>query len=92
MTNMTCDKYEVRPPVPQKIVQHCPKDLTAGWKDLARMCLPNYQIIHICVQIDELRRKYSGDRVEKHINNKDEQLAIAWFRKKLSLDLISETG
>ena len=36
--------------------------------------------------IDDLRRKYSGDRVGKYINNKDEQLAIAWFRKKLKQD------
>ena len=32
--------------------------------------------------IDELRRKYSGDRVEKYINNKDEQLAIVSLVQK----------
>ena len=42
--------------------------------------------------IDELRRKYSGDRVEKHINNKDEQLAIDWFKKKLKKDPAVATG
>merc|ERR1712141_833086 len=42
--------------------------------------------------IDELRRKYSGGRVEKYINSKDEQLAIAWFRKKLNTDPAAVTG
>jgi hypothetical protein len=42
--------------------------------------------------IDELRRKYSGGRVEKYINSNDEQLAIAWFRKKLNTDPAAVTG
>ena len=42
--------------------------------------------------LDDLKRKYAGKRVEKYINNVDEQLAIAWFRKKLSLDPISAIG
>ena len=36
--------------------------------------------------LDDLKRKYAGKRVEKCINNEEEQLAIAWFRNKLSLD------
>ena len=44
------------------------------------------------LMLDDLRRKYAGKRVEKYINNVDEQLAIAWFRKKVSLDPISAIG
>ena len=38
--------------------------------------------------LDDLKRQYAGKRVEKCINNEEEQLAIAWFRNKLSLDPI----
>ena len=44
------------------------------------------------LMLDDLKRKYAGKRVEKYINNVDEQLAIAWFRKKVSLDPISAIG
>ena len=44
------------------------------------------------LMLDDLRRKYAGKKVEKYINSEEEQLAIGWFRKKLSLDPILAIG
>jgi len=44
---------------------------------------PSFQLLE-GLMLDDLKRKYEGDRLLKYSENADEKLAISWYQKQLT--------
>ena len=52
---------------------------------------PSFKLLEELV-LDDLKRKYTGEKVEKYEGIAEEQLAISWYRQQLQDDPTAEIG
>ena len=52
---------------------------------------PSFKLLEELV-LDDLKRKYTGEKVKKYEGIAEEQLAISWYRQQLQDDPTAEIG